>query len=139
MHRGTPGDGGWWNIFQFKCDDAAGVSQPIWTLNVEHDDPTGTMLLYLYSKENTPSSYGQSGAPVVLPAGRWVHLEALYDVATDLTGSISIWQDGALILDVNGVRTALPGRCAEANLGHWQLHRSHRGGAGGGHGYAVLR
>ena len=49
-----PGDGGWWNVFQFKSRDKNSESQPIWTLNVAHNDENGTMYFYLYSKYNTP-------------------------------------------------------------------------------------
>ena len=41
-----------------------------------------------------------------LPEGRWVHLEAYYRKAADQTGQVIVWQDGAQLLDVAGVRTA---------------------------------
>ncbi len=104
-----PGDGGWWNIFQFKCDDAQGVSQPMWVLNVQRDDATGHLSTYLYSNLAPPFSHGQQGTPRPLPVGQWVHIEALYVGATDATGRIAIWQDGTPILDVDGVQTLLPG------------------------------
>ena len=104
-----PGDGGWWNIFQFKCDDAFGVSQPICALNVDHDDATGEMSLYLYSKYNAPYSFGQSGGGVTLPVRQWIHLEAFYEVSPTNQGRITVWQDGLQILDIPSFQTVLPG------------------------------
>lgn len=103
-----PGDGGWWNIFQFKSNDARGVSRPVWTLNVAHHDRQKKMVLYLYSKYNDPSSQGQQ-RPRPLPVGKWVHLEALYHSATGRHGRIHVWQDGHLILKVDNVVTSLGG------------------------------
>ena len=103
-----PGDGGWWNVFQFKSDDHNGVSQPMWSLNVEHDDDAGVMQFYLWSGPNPPNSFSQA-SPLPVPVGEWVHIEALYEVASDRSGRIAIWQDGVPILDVRGVQTVLPG------------------------------
>ncbi|MEM7314969.1 MAG: hypothetical protein AAF497_17625, partial [Planctomycetota bacterium] len=73
-----PGDGGWWNVFQFKADDASGNSQPMFVLNVYHDDVKKEMEFYLYSDYNEPKSFPQA-LPVRIPVGRWFHLEARYD------------------------------------------------------------
>ena len=104
-----PGDGGWWNIFQFKCNDATGVSQPMFSVNVDHDDAAGTMSLYVYSGVNAPHSFAQAGTPRALPARTWVHLEARYVASTGSTGRLTLWQDGHEILDITGVQTVLPG------------------------------
>ncbi len=101
-----PGDGGWWNVFQFKSDDSDGVSQPLWTMNVDHDDSLNTMSFYLYTKHNTPASNGQS-APIPIPVSQWVHVEALYEQSDEGRGRIAIWQDGRLILNVANVTTIL--------------------------------
>ncbi len=98
-----PGDGGWWNIFQFKSNDANGVSQPIWTMNIAQDESSGNNFVYLYSKENSPRSFEQSN-PLTVPVKRWVHFEAFYDASED-NGRITIWQDGQQIIDANNVVT----------------------------------
>ena len=101
-----PGNGGWWNIFQFKADDNNGYSQPMFTLNVDHDDALQTMAFYLYTGYNEPRSYEQAN-PVRIPVGKWFHVEAKYVVSAKNSGSITIWQDGRKVLDVDNVRTAL--------------------------------
>ena len=101
-----PGDGGWWNVFQFKSRDSNNESQPIWTLNVSHDDNNGTMYFYLYSKYNTPASWQQTD-PIPLPVGQWFHVEARYLQSADGNGRITFWQDGVQILDANNVNTIL--------------------------------
>ncbi|NWG18577.1 MAG: heparin lyase I family protein [Chloroflexi bacterium] len=99
-----PGDGGWWNIFQFKSNDESGESQPVWTVNVANDG--AFPYLYLYSKYNPPHSYDQAN-PIAFPIGRWVHLEAYYRQSSTNTGVIRLWQDGRLIFDVENVVTIL--------------------------------
>ena len=101
-----PGDGGWWNVFQFKAYDAEDVSQPMFTLNVDHDDSTQQMHFYLHSGYNEPASNAQAN-PIAIPVGKWVHVEARYVISSTNAGSITIWQDGRKILDLANVRTAL--------------------------------
>ncbi len=101
-----PGDGGWWNVFQFKAHDNDDVSQPVWTLNVYHNDVSQKMQFYLYSVVNKPSGIYQTAA-IPLPVGRWVHVEAYYRVNAGRGGEIVIWQDGKEILRGTQIRTAI--------------------------------
>lgn len=101
-----PGDGGWWNVFQFKANDDNDVSQSVWTLNIYHDDKSQMMHFGLYSHVNTPASVDQS-EPVALPVGRWFHVEAFYQVDAGGGGKVVIWQNGKEILHAENVRTAI--------------------------------
>ena len=101
-----PGDGGWWNVFQFNASDDDGEIQPVWSLDVDYDDQNNAMSFYLFSKQNTPSLHVQAN-PVQIPVGRWVHVEAYYRVSAADTGQITVWQDGKQVLDVNNVHTAV--------------------------------
>ena len=101
-----PGDGGWWNVFQFKANDSNDQSQPMWTLNVDHDDRSGRMSFYLYSKYNSPASHAAETA-LPIPVGEWVHVEAYYLASHVNEGRITIWQNGQRIIDVADVRTVL--------------------------------
>ena len=107
-HNAASSDGGWWNVFQFKSKDESGKSQPVWVLNIGNQAPGGQMNFYLYSKQNPPNSFSQS-APRPIPVGRWFHVEALYQKSSNgrRDGSISVWQDGQLILAANNVTTVL--------------------------------
>jgi len=101
-----PGDGGWWNIFQFKTHDEYGGSKPIWTLNVTYDDDTGEMKFYFYTKYNSPHSH----SPLIhapIPVGEWVHLEAYYKGGAANDGHISLWMNGELLFDIGNVQTLL--------------------------------
>lgn len=113
-----PGDGGWWNVFQFKADDAAGNSQPMWSLNVRHDDATQQMFFYLYSPVNQPKKYRSNPRPI--PVGRWFHVEALYLASANKTGRIAVWQNGQLLFNVPGVVTALM-RGAQGERAVWGI------------------
>jgi hypothetical protein len=101
-----PGDGGWWNVFQFKSHDEQDVSQPMWSINIAKNDQTNQMEFYLYSAENEPASYSQEKVQPILP-GKWIHLEAYYKVSAEKKGRITVWQDGVQILTADGVRTSL--------------------------------
>ena len=91
----------WWNIEQWKSKMSETINDPLWTLNV--GNRSGQMYLYLYDWLNGASV----SQPTVhyLPVGKWFHLETFYRQATDKTGQITMWQDGAKILDVSGVST----------------------------------
>lgn len=103
-----PGDGGWWNVMQFKAHDANDQSQPMWTLNIAHEDSAGQMHFYLYSPVNTPGTREQT-QPAPLPVGRWFHVEAFYRASHEAAGEITVWQDGKQILHAAGVRTLASG------------------------------
>ncbi len=104
-----PGDGGWWNVFQFKSDDENCNSQPMWTVNIYHDDDTGEMFFYLFTKENEPSSH-DALVRKAIPVREWMHVEAYYDNAPDGQGHIALWQDGVKLFDIPNVNTSL-GQC----------------------------
>ncbi len=111
----------------------------MFTLNVDHDDVQQRMSLYLYSKYNTPSSYSQV-APVTLPAGKWLHLEAYYLSATGPHGQIAIWQDGRLILQANDVVTSLGGVAGADTHPIWGIgnYTDHIAGDPAGEGTATV-
>lgn len=108
-----PGDGGWWNVFQFKSDNNAG-SQPIAVLNAWWDSVEKMMYFYLDVKEypdansdsHVNTTYDQSD-PIPIPVGEWFHIEARYVKSTTTGGSVTVWQDGREIFSVNGIQTAL--------------------------------
>ncbi|HEY6564095.1 MAG TPA: hypothetical protein VIY86_06335, partial [Pirellulaceae bacterium] len=127
-----PGDGGWWNVFQFKADDLSGLSQPMWSLNVGHDDSNGKMFFYLYSPVEPPHGFGQQRR--FIPVAQWFHVEALYVVSATGHGRIAIWQDGQKILDVRRAQTALfranQGEHAVWGLGNYTNHINSSAGIG---------
>lgn len=99
-------DGGWWNVFQFKCEDAAGESQPTWVVNVA-SAPAGKLVLYLYSPINSPATY-EAPTPRLFAPNEWVHLEAHYHAAPR-GGLIELYQDGVLTIAARDVATSLGG------------------------------
>ncbi len=118
-----PGDGGWWNIFQFKSDDADGISQPLYSINVFHDDANEKMIPYLYNSVDN-IAYTQQNTPTSLPVGKWIHFETYYK-ASDLNvpnGSIKFWQDGALLFEIDNVVTRLEGGNVVWGLGNYTDH-----------------
>ena len=101
-----PGDGGWWNVFQFKANDSNDTSFPTWSLNLHFNEKTNEMEFGLFSEINDSRSV-DSAVPKPVPVGRWFHLEARYRVSATNTGHIDVWQDGELLLTAANVKTAI--------------------------------
>lgn len=96
----------WWNIFQFKSklDDG---TDPTWIVNVGTDSE-GAMRLYLYDAITRTSHHQTvSPNPMVIPVGEWTHIEVFLQQAMDDSGRISLWQDGRLLYQLEGVQTTL--------------------------------
>lgn len=115
-----------WNIFQFKSKDTAGNDDPFWLLSVGNRATTGNMYLYLYywqtgsgptTNEVGPKSYDQ--AIVDLPVGKWVHIESYLKQASDYTGHVTVWQDGQMIFDKDGVKTKYAGGTNEWSINNY--------------------
>lgn len=133
-----PGDGGWWNVFQFKSIDASGANQPVWTLNVASEADRG-MFFYLYSDVNEPHSYEQS-QPRYFQEKEWVHVEAYLRSDTDGRGRITIFQDGHQILDADSVTTSLGGTTGDDTHPIWGIgnYTDHIAGDPRGEGRATI-
>jgi hypothetical protein len=101
-----PGDGGWWNIFQFKSNDEQNESQSGWSLNLEKDPQSRRLSCYLYSQINSDRSWEPEEA-VEIPVRKWFHIEAFVKVSQEETGRIEIWLDGESIIRADNVRTAV--------------------------------
>jgi hypothetical protein len=101
-----PGDGGWWNVFQFKSHDENNESRPVWSLNIAKDQTTGELSFYLYSQINRQKSW-LPDKPKPIPVKRWFHVEAFMRVSAQNQGRIAIWLDGERILDCKNVQTSV--------------------------------
>ena len=102
-----PGDGGWWNVFQFTSYDKAHESQPVWVLNLLRDDASGRLRFHFYTKYNTPQF--RKCADHEVPVGKWFHIEAFYQCSgrNREDGRIVFWLNGQELLSAGGVTTRL--------------------------------
>jgi hypothetical protein len=94
----------WLSIIHFRgshTGDGENV-YPIWDVNL-YTRPDGSLVAHLYHFV-TQTNY-EEPAPVPVPLGRWVHFEVFLDKASDATGRITVWQDGAAIIDTHDVTT----------------------------------
>ena len=125
-----PGDGGWWNVFQFKAHDDQNESKPMWMLNVRHDDRTGRMSFYLYSPFHTRSISQQNVRSI--PTGRWFHVEAYCKTGLKDDGRITVWQDGQKILEAQNVTTVLSSKNAHLvwGIGNYTDHIANKSSEG---------
>jgi hypothetical protein len=101
-----PGDGGWWNVFQFKSNDEQNESQSAWTLNIQKDPQSRQLSCYLYSHINTEKSWSPREA-VKIPVRQWFHIEAFVKVSAEEAGQIEVWLDGVSLIRADNVRTAV--------------------------------
>lgn len=93
--------GNWWIIMEWKSE---GSYNPKFALQVGNR-ADGAM--YAYLARGVDSGGGTWSQDVVnLPVGRWVHLETHYERATEDTARVTVWQDGAQILEATDVQTA---------------------------------
>jgi hypothetical protein len=95
----------WLSLHHFGYHPTAGSADtmPVWDFHV-YPTTAGMLAARLY-ESSTIKNYEQTNpAPVALAT--WVHFEILYHKAADATGHITVWQDGAQILDVANVVTA---------------------------------
>jgi hypothetical protein len=95
----------YWNVFEFQSrsnpTDATTLQYP-WSLNLErHTDGE----LYWYLFDGTRQQRIEPTVAQTAPIGRWFHVEAFMHQATDNTGRVTFWIDGALFANVGGVST----------------------------------
>ena len=96
--------------FGYHRSAAATETTPLFDFNV-YPGADGNLIAHVY--DATAMANVDQTSPVPVPVARWVHFEILFHKAADATGRITIWQDGAQILDI-------------ANDRHWELS-VHRG------------
>jgi hypothetical protein len=74
-----------------------------WDVNV-YRNLAGQVVAHVYNFA-TAIVTEQPFPPVPFPLGRWVHLEVLLRKATNSDGALRVWQDGRLIVQIDGVPT----------------------------------
>jgi Polysaccharide lyase len=96
-----------WSIMSFRGradpGDETTLIDNLWNLTI-YNREDGAMALKLWDGARMRDLL--QPAPVALPTGRWVHIEAHFRQASDDTGRIAFWQDGVPIFDLDGISTA---------------------------------
>jgi len=98
--------GSWLSLHHFRGsasgspNDLAGI----WDLNL-YALPGGGLAAQL--GDFVKSFNLRQVVPIPVPLDTWVHFEVYFRKASDMTGRVSVWQDGQLILDRPDVVTAL--------------------------------
>lgn len=60
-------------------------------------------------------------ASIAMPVGQWFHIETRYVCASDFTGMIQVWQDGALIFDLENIKTGYAGGMCGWSINNYGL------------------
>jgi hypothetical protein len=97
--------GSWLSLHHFRgsANGDPGSLTGIWDLNL-YALPGGQLAAQL--GDFVSSNNLRQPVPTPVPRDTWVHFEVLFRKASDLTGRVAVWQDGALILERAGVVTA---------------------------------
>ncbi|MCU1324898.1 MAG: hypothetical protein JWN34_268 [Bryobacterales bacterium] len=91
----------WWMLEGWKSRLPSGQTDPFFGVNVGNRGD-GSMYLYVFNPQ-TRLSYSQTLKNV--PVGQWFNVTARYTCAGDNTGHLTLWQDGAQLIDIANVQT----------------------------------
>ena len=101
-----------WNLIHFQGGDAGEMLHNVWDLSLVNRVDGGLRLNLLdYIGD---ASADAAGIPP-MPIEQWVHLELYFRRAKDMTGELSVWQDGALVGRLTGVATD------DSDWGQWYV------------------
>lgn len=84
----------YWVFFSFH----AGASTPLWDLKLAAQADDTLTLQLLHHDTGDVTALRQLAVPI----GRWFQVQAFYRAAGDAADALRIWQDGALVFDVEG-------------------------------------
>lgn len=95
------------SLVHFRGSDGQALAA-LWDVNLTPvGDGTVAAQLYDYPAQNKIALDLQQSPVTRFPLDRWVQLEVFLSQAVDATGHITIWQDGAQILDRANVPTVI--------------------------------
>lgn len=93
----------WWNIFQFKSDDAGGVSDPT-CLPIAHHS-AGEIHWVFRNAATTWPSYHTTATPspiASIPLGEWVFVKARVTKSHTSSGRFEFWHNDYKVFDTTG-------------------------------------
>jgi len=118
-------DDGYWNIFDFAVLNTDGSTETLWELNAHHDAGNNKMYLFLQSAQDENISYVQlATSRISVPVNKWMHLETHYKNSSDgnNNGTITVWQDGHLLFEINDIATTLENKPIAWSVGNTTDH-----------------
>jgi hypothetical protein len=90
-----------WNLFHFQ-GGTPDAWHGLWDVSLGSADD-GSLFLQLY--DFLGGSTLLPDAPMSVPIGSWFHVEFHFLRASDATGEVALYQDGALLLEATGIVT----------------------------------
>jgi hypothetical protein len=97
---------GWWTVFLFRAlTDTTNINSAavLWDIGFERRQ-NGDLGLVLFDHATLANAYAPAGN--VVSVGKWVHIEAYFDYAPPQSTRITVWQDGAQVIDAQGLGQA---------------------------------
>jgi hypothetical protein len=102
-----PGRTGWLSLVHFRGSPTGDGRNPYatWDLNVNQKGD-GLLYAHLWNyRTQTNVERKTTLPPLPTPFDRWVHIEILMRMATGPWGRLGVWQEGYLLLELEGVAT----------------------------------
>lgn len=96
-----------WNLFHFDRPDSTEGRPPLWDVTLVKGAQPGDWELIVFDPLATApnSNTYRSADRKPIPFGRWFHIELFLKRATDSTGEIALYQDGALLFEEKNLKS----------------------------------
>jgi hypothetical protein len=93
---------GTYNLFHFQGAVPDGGSS-LWDVSLANTGSGGPLHILLYDFLNGMTPDASAVPPI--PIGQWFHIEVYFKRANDTTGTLTLWQDGTMAVNLTGLVT----------------------------------
>lgn len=101
-----------WNLVHFQGGTAGGALHGLWDVSLRSADD-GKLFVYLF--DFLRGAIRMPNAAPEVPIGAWFHLEFRLRRASDATGEVALYQDGALVFERKATATD------DTDFGQWYV------------------
>ncbi|MET0793220.1 MAG: hypothetical protein ABW061_16990 [Polyangiaceae bacterium] len=97
---------GKWNLFHFEGGDPADQknAHELWDASL-HYGSNGELQAFVFQFLSKPQVTWTPTNPPAVPIATWFHLQMYLERAADATGTVRLYQDGALLVEIKDVIT----------------------------------
>ncbi|HEY2406491.1 MAG TPA: heparin lyase I family protein [Polyangiaceae bacterium] len=97
----------YWLIFKFRSRtpaDAGAMDVELWDVDLTPQASDVQIRVFHHTSDSQATAGTQVDpiAPMPIPLGRWFQVEAFLRAVDDDSGRLTLWQDGALLYDIQG-------------------------------------
>jgi hypothetical protein len=93
-----------WNLFHFQGAPLGERLKGLWDVSLAEGSDAG-LVAVVYDRFNASTKPAVYRSTEPIPLGRWFQLEFLFKRASDATGAVALFQDGAEVIRVEQIPT----------------------------------